>query len=73
MAYTVEDFKSKKAAKEAIAASDGKGVRAYQPGGFFHTDGLPDGQWTIEGPHYPKPHCWYGRGTVKDGMLLNLK
>ncbi len=73
MAYTRENFKSKKAAKEAIAASGGQGVPAYQPGGMFHVDGLPDGMHTFEGPHYPKPHRWYGSGTVKDGMLLNLK
>ncbi len=101
MAYTRTDFKSKKAAKEAIAASprhvcsglnalfsveiqalkiaecpwDHKypntGIPVYQPGPFGPD--VKDGSAAFEGPHYPKPHRWYGSGEVKDGMLLTLK
>ena len=71
MAYTRTNFPSKKAAKEAIAASDGRGVAAFQPGPFGPD--VKDGVHAFEGPHYPKPHRWYGSGTVKDGMLLSLK
>jgi hypothetical protein len=71
MAYTVQDFPSKKAAKEAIAASGGKGIPVYQPGPFGPD--VKDGTHAFEGPHYPKPHRWYGSGVVRDGMLLSLK
>ena len=49
--YTVENFKSKKALKEAVAA--GKKVEVYAPG-----LGTPptNGTCAVEGPHFPKPH-----------------
>ena len=27
----------------------------------------------LEGPHYPKPHKWYGKGVLKNGVLTSLK
>ncbi len=71
MAYTRTNFPSKKAAKEAIAASGGVGIPVYQPGPFGPD--VKDGIGYLEGPHFPKPHRWYGSGEVKDGMLLSLK
>ncbi len=69
MAYTVEDFRSKKAMKEALAA--GKVVAVYQPGPFGE-DGVKDGRCAIEGPHYPKPHTWYADVLVKDGAIVKV-
>ena len=64
MAYTVTDFKNKKALREAVAAGD---VPVYQPGPFGPD--VRDGDAAIEGPHYPKPHSWYASVTVKGGLI----
>lgn len=67
--YLNPNLKSKKAYKEAIAA--GKRVTAFQPG-----VGEPppkDGTVTFEGPHYPKPHSFYGKATLKDGVVIAVK
>jgi hypothetical protein len=69
MAYTEVDYKSKKAVKEALAA--GVEVLVYQPGPFGPD--VRDGSVALEGPHYPKPHSWYGSGVVKDGVLISIK
>ena len=31
-----------------------------------------DGLITVEGPHYPKPHRWYGQCTMKDGLVVKI-
>jgi hypothetical protein len=66
MAYTVTNFPSKKALKEAVAA--GKRVDVYQPGPFGPN--VADGSVALEGPHYPKPHRWYASAMVKDGVVV---
>jgi hypothetical protein len=67
MAYTVKDYKNKKAVKDALAA--GETVEVYQPG----MGTIPaDGTISLEGPHYPKPHTWYGTGTMKGGKLVKI-
>lgn len=65
MAYTVENFKSKKALKEAFAS--GKVIEVYQPGPFG--PGVRNGVVALEGPHYPKPHSWYATALVWDGKI----
>jgi hypothetical protein len=66
--YTVTNFKSKKALKEAVAA--GVKVRIYAPG-----LGTPveNGQEFLEGPHYPEPHKWYAQVEMKDGIVIKVK
>lgn len=66
--YTTENFKSKKALKEAVAA--GKEVTLFAPG-----LGAPptNGTCAVSGPHYPKPHTWYAEVTVKDGKVIKVK
>lgn len=67
MAYTEINYKTKKAVKEALAA--GVEVLVYQPG----LGTIPaNGTISIEGPHYPKPHSWYGTGTMVDGKLVKI-
>jgi hypothetical protein len=66
MAYTNQNFKSKKALKDAIAA--GECVRVFQPGPFGPD--VKDGQVALEGPHYPAPHTWYATAEVKDGVII---
>jgi len=63
MAYTVENFKSKKALREAVAVKD---VPCYQPGGMFP---LREGSACIEGPHYPASHSFYAEVTIKNGVI----
>ena len=69
--YTVKNFKSKKALKEAISA--GEEVRVYQPNNMFNTTVQVNGSVTREGPHYPEPHRWYAQGTLKNGVLVSVK
>lgn len=67
MAYTTKNFKTKKAVKDAITA--GEKLTCYQPGPFGET--LPiNGTVYLEGPHYPEPHKWYGKGILLNGFLV---
>lgn len=68
MTYVAPNFKTKKALKEAL--KQGAVVIVYQPG----MGTVPDnGAVYLEGPHYPEPHRWYGKGTMKDGKLVEVK
>ena len=66
MAYTVTNFKSKKALREAVES--GATIRVFQPGPFGPD--VRDGNAAIEGPHYPAPHSWYASVNVKDGVIV---
>lgn len=68
--YTTTNYKTKKAVKEAIAA--GVRVTYFQPGPFGGNE-PKDGTFAVEGPHYPKPHSWYGTATAKDGVIVAIK
>jgi hypothetical protein len=65
--YASTNFKSKKAFKEAVA--QGKQVTLFAPG-----LGSPNqnGTETVCGPHYPAPHTWYAKVTVKDGVVTKV-
>lgn len=65
--YTVTNFKTKKALKEALA--NGDNVEVYAPG--LGTNGTET--VNLEGPHYPAPHTWYAVGTIKNGKLVKVK
>ena len=69
MAYTDTNYKTKKALVADVKA--GKTVTVYQPGPFGPD--VRDGETTIEGPHFPEPHRWYARATVKDGVIVKVK
>jgi hypothetical protein len=65
--YVEPNFKSKAALKRALAA--GEEVDVYQPG----LGTVPvNGKVSLEGPHYPAPHTWYGTGTMQDGRLVKV-
>lgn len=66
--YTERNFKTKKALKAALAA--GEEIRCYSSGLFPCPQ---DGKISLEGPHYPEPHRWYATGTMKDGLLVEVK
>ena len=67
MSYSVENFKTKKALKEAVLA--GRRVEIYNPG-----LGTPvvTGRTTLEGPHYPAAHSWYAAVEMKDGFVVKV-
>ncbi len=67
--YTHKDFKSKAAVKRALAA--GEKLTYYQPGPFGGNE-PEDGTVYLEGPHYPKPHSWYAKATVKGGLIVKV-
>jgi hypothetical protein len=66
--YCRENFKTKKALKEAVAA--GREVTIYAPGIGVAPD---NGPTTVEGPHFPKPHTWYAQVVVKNGVVVSVK
>ncbi len=66
--YTTQNFKTKKAFKEAVAAGDR--VTIFAPGlGTPKTDGVE----CVEGPHYPEPHRWYAEVEMKNGVVVKVK
>lgn len=67
--YLRPNFETKKAAREAIAR--GETVTVFQPGGL--TTPVRNGTETVEGPHHPKPHKWYGKAHIKDGKVVKLE
>jgi hypothetical protein len=44
-------------------------VRLFAPGIFAPKR---DGIEYVEGPHYPKPHTWYAKVEVKDGIVVKV-
>jgi hypothetical protein len=66
--YTVQNFKSKKELKDAVAA--GKEVRLFAPGLGCPKD---NGTEYVEGPHYPQPHKWYAQVTMVEGKVVKVK
>lgn len=77
MAYTVINFKTKKALKEAVATynverNEDSKVRCYQPGLGPDLSNFT-GMVYLEGPHYPKPHTWYAQAEMKDGIVVKVK
>lgn len=69
--YVSPNFPSKAAIKRAIAA--GETITVFQPNNIFGIVPPENGTVTVEGPHYPKPHRWYGKATLKDGKVVNIK
>ena len=68
MAYTSKDYESKAEIKRALKA--GVEITVYQPGAGT----VPvNGKIGLEGPHFPRPHKWYGTGMMKDGKLVSIR
>lgn len=67
--YTDQNFKTKKALKQAIA--DGKEIGVWQPGPFG-ANPPTEGKVTLEGPHYPAPHSWYAQATLQNGRIIKV-
>jgi hypothetical protein len=75
MAYTVVNFKTKKAVKEAVRLylhnSANSPIRCYNPGLGPDLSNYT-GKVCLEGPHYPKPHSWYASAELKDGIVIKV-
>jgi hypothetical protein len=65
--YVSPNFPSKKALKEAVA--NGESVSVFSPGPF---PAPTEGETAVEGPHYPKPHSWYARVRVENGIVVKV-
>lgn len=70
MSYTVTNYKSKKAVKDALKA--GVEIRCYNLGLGGDLSNFT-GTVYLEGPHYPKPHSWYAQGKMENGILKEIK
>ena len=69
MAYTITNFRTAKAVRDAFKA--GAEIRVYQPGPFGPK--VKDGPTCLEGPHYPEAHTWYLGVEVKSGVVTKVK
>jgi len=71
MAYVEENFRTKKAFKEAVES--GRKLRLYSPG-LGGADGYRNRSPAyVEGPWYPKPHTWYAQAwTDADGFVTKV-
>ena len=65
--YVSPNFVSKKALKEAVAS--GQTVTVFSPGPFPCPQ---NGIVTVGGPHFPKPHKWYGEVIVSNGVVTKV-
>ena len=67
--YTEQNFKSKKALKNAV--ENGEKIAIFQPGPF---GGIPkSGTICLEGPHFPQPHTWYATVEMENGFITVVK
>ena len=66
--YCERNFPTKKALQLAVAQGDV--VTLFAPG-----LGTPvtNGNETVEGPHFPKPHTWYAQVVMKDGVVVKVR
>ncbi len=69
--YLSPNLKSKAAYKRAI--KNGVKVTALQPNNIFNVKPPQNGAVTFEGPHYPKPHRFYGQATIVNGVVTAVK
>lgn len=68
--YLRPNLSSKKAYKEALKS--GQTITAFQPNDLFGVGVPENGVITFEGPHYPKPHRFYGEATLRDGKVVKI-
>lgn len=82
MSYVTRDFASKRELKSAVSQLNGNPpaqlarflrheLSIMQTSIIPSVDDAspPDGIAYLEGPHFPKPHKWYARVHVTDGVV----
>lgn len=67
--YANENFKTKAALKRAV--NGGQKIGVHQPGPFGGNEPT-NGTVTLEGPWYPKPHRWYARAKIENGIIVKV-
>ena len=75
MAYTVINFKTKKALKEEFLVRCGntqRPIRCFNPGLGPDLSNFT-GKVCLEGPHYPAAHTWYAEAELVDGRIMKIK
>lgn len=85
--YSVINFKTKKALREAAARrmawlsltldareleQEPPQITFFQPNNMFGVFPCTNGIETIEGPHNPKPHMWAARCEIVDGEVVKV-
>lgn len=79
MHYCDINFKTKKALKNAVEIrkqfpDKAPPVTVYNPEVFAGEPPTPrDGVVSVGGPHYPAPHTFYARVTLKDGEVVKVQ
>ena len=68
-AYLYPELPSKKAYKDAV--KNGEVITARENTPFGHPV-VQNGTVVFEGPHYPKPHKYYGKAVVKEGKVVSI-
>jgi hypothetical protein len=72
--YTEVDFKTKKELIEAV--KKGEQIRVIQPNDMFNVnEKYRDGKQsvTVEGPHFSRPHSWYARVDIENGIIVKVR
>lgn len=65
--YVTGNPKTKAELKRRLAA--GEQFRVFAPG----LGTVPhNGTCSVEGPHYPQPHRWYGTVTIVNGIVTKV-
>lgn len=78
MSYTVINFKTKKALKEAVKQYEydlkdpKQAIRCFQPGLGPDLSNFT-GKVCLEGPHYPAAHTWYAEAELVNGVVVKVK
>ena len=67
--YVYGNPKTKKALRDRVKAGDV--VRVYDAGISSGERGR-NGEVSVEGPQYPKPHSWYARVRIVDGIIVKV-
>lgn len=78
MSYTVTNFKTKKALKEAVERAKQHNQDSFSAVTCYNPGLGPDlsnftGKICLEGPHYPAAHTWYCEAELKDGIVIKVK
>lgn len=81
MAYTVTNFKTKKALKKSVKFWDNiimKDTNFVYAIRCFNPSLGPDlsnftGKICLEGPHYPAAHTWYAEAELVNGIVVKVK
>lgn len=74
MSYTIQNFKTKKALKNAVKDYEAGSheVRCYNPGLGPDLSNFT-GKVYLEGPHYPAAHTWYATADLVNGVVVKVK